>query len=471
MRPLDERLAAIGLGGHEVPRKLELFVRADAALRELGGRTEGDMYRFWVPGRIEFMGKHTDYAGGRSLLCAIERGICIVARGRRDSIVRVRDARSGDTVDAVLGPATTPPPGHWSAYPLTVIRRLAANFSPPLAGADISFASDLPIAAGISSSSALVVATFLALATINDLQSREAYRAALPSAETLAEYLGAVENGLAYGVLHGDRGVGTFGGSEDHTAILCAKQGALVQYSFCPVSFERMIPLRAGERDLEFVIAASGVVAEKSGEALALYNRVASLAQTAFAYWCGEAGRADRSLGAAIGRSAVRLDDVVHALRNTGAGPAHSERNSGVPERGSATESFSAEMLVERVRQFAIESEQLIPAAGDALANGDIERLGAIVDQSMQNAVELLHNQIDETVFLAARARQLGAIAASAFGAGFGGSVWALAVRGEGQSLARRLLEDYRRRFPSRAAAASTFVTRASGPAQLIAGD
>ena len=34
---------------------------------------------FFVPGRIEVLGKHTDYAGGRSLLCAAEQGFCLVA--------------------------------------------------------------------------------------------------------------------------------------------------------------------------------------------------------------------------------------------------------------------------------------------------------------------------------------------------------------------------------------------------------
>ena len=29
---------------------------------------------FFVPGRIECLGKHTDYAGGRSLICAVELG-------------------------------------------------------------------------------------------------------------------------------------------------------------------------------------------------------------------------------------------------------------------------------------------------------------------------------------------------------------------------------------------------------------
>src|SRR3954469_11127256 len=57
------------------------------AIDELG--TRNDVRAWWVPGRIEFLGKHTDYAGGRSLVCATERGFAVVARPRADDKVRV----------------------------------------------------------------------------------------------------------------------------------------------------------------------------------------------------------------------------------------------------------------------------------------------------------------------------------------------------------------------------------------------
>ena len=49
--------------------------RADAALTRLAGRRTP--MRLFVPGRIEVLGKHTDYAGGRSLTCAAERGFSV----------------------------------------------------------------------------------------------------------------------------------------------------------------------------------------------------------------------------------------------------------------------------------------------------------------------------------------------------------------------------------------------------------
>ena len=64
--------------------------------------------------------------------------------------------------------------------------------------------------------------------------------------------------------------------------------------------------------------------------------------------------------------------------------------------------------------------------AGDALLAGDLARFGSLVDRSQQAVEDWLGNQVPETIFLAHEARRLGAVAASAFGAGFGGSVWAL---------------------------------------------
>jgi galactokinase len=423
-----------------------LFAHAADALSDLVPGVEPTI-RFWVPGRIEFLGKHTDYAGGRSLLCAIERGFCVVASPRADHVVRVRDARTGEIVEGTLDARTEGTTGHWGNYPLTVARRVGANFALPLAGVDMTFASDLPIAAGISSSSALVVATFLVLTEVNQLGARAEYRQSIDSPASLAEYLGAVENGLDYRMLKGERGVGTFGGSEDHTAILCARRHALVQASFCPVRLERTVDLPP---DHIFVIATSGVIAEKTGAALASYNRLAMLARAATDRWRESSGRNDLTLGQALGSAHGDLESLIAAMR------------------GGQIDETEAAMLAERVRQFAIESEQIIPAASEALATEHLPELGVLIDRSMQNAERMLHNQIPETLFLARRARELGAVAASAFGAGFGGSVWALVSHDEAEALAARLTDDYRTRFPHRADLAEMFVTAAGPPAAMI---
>ena len=120
--------------------------------------------------------------------------------------------------------------------------------------------------------------------------------------------------------------------------------------------------------------------------------------------------------------------------------------------------------MLERFEHFQAESMELIPAAGDALASGELTEFGRQVDRSQHCAEDMLHNQIPETAHLAATARQFGAIAASAFGAGFGGSVWALIPGDRVGPFIERWAGKYAEAFSSSAARATFFVTMA-GPA------
>ena len=178
------------------------------------------------PGRIEVLGKHTDYAGGRSLLAAVERGLTLVSIPRADTRVRVAALGMGETAEFALDAALQPAPG-WANYPMTVARRLARDFPGIGPGADIALRGDLPPAAGMSSSSALVVGTFLCLAAASELFRDLRFAAEMDDLEALASYLAAIESGQGFGNLPGDAGVGTHGGSEQHTAILNAREGSL----------------------------------------------------------------------------------------------------------------------------------------------------------------------------------------------------------------------------------------------------
>jgi galactokinase len=440
-----ERLRAAGMSEAAAAAKGELFARAERALAAAGASSPSERRAFFVPGRVEVLGKHTDYAGGRSLLAAVERGICLVALGRADRTVRVLDALSGEAASFPLDPALDPAVGHWATYPMTVARRIARNFPEARRGADLALASDLPAAAGMSSSSALVVAVFLALADVNEIQQSEPYRRELRSREELAAYLGCVENGESFGSLAGDRGVGTFGGSEDHVAMLCCAPGVLSQYAFSPVRLERSVPL---PEDHALVIAVSGVAAEKIGAARDAYNRAALAARAILMEWRTATGDAAATLGAVVARgpeTLARLTMVVEDAVRRGAVPA---------------------ALRARLAQFRDESEAIVPAASDALARGDVAAFGALVDRSQDDAERLLGNQIAETVHLARSARELGAAAASAFGAGFGGSVWALVRAADAGRFVREWRDAYGAAFPERRARAEVFVTR-PGPAAL----
>jgi len=420
-----------------------LFARAGESLGSLGCATGPQTHAYYVPGRIEVLGKHTDYAGGRSLLCAVERGICLLASPREDAEIRVVDALQGTPVAFRLDPALVPPSGQWANYPMTVARRMARNFPTARRGADIAFASDLPAAVGLSSSSVLIVATFLALAEINRLHTTREYLANLRTDEALAGYLACIENGQSFGALEGDRGVGTYGGTEDHAAILCCRPGRLSLFSFLPVRYEKIVAL---PEEFRFVIGVSGIAAEKTGAAGDAYNRAVHTARAILELWNVKRGRSDISLAAALDSSPSALDRVREILLS------------------SSHPDFDSKVLLERLGQFHWESTMTIPSVVEAIARQDWESVGALVARSQHDAEYLLGNQIPETIALARSARELGAVAASAFGAGFGGSVWAL-VRAQDVEVFKTGWEArYREEFPAAALRAQFFASR-PGPA------
>ena len=448
--PLSDRnglaklLASKGLSPHASQEKAVLLGKAAAALLGSGGIGAGvNLSAFFVPGRIEVLGKHTDYAGGRSLIVATEQGFCTVFRPREDGRIRVTDAVSGETVDFALDRELSPTARHWSNYPMTVARRIARNFPCARRGVHLAFASDLPAAAGMSSSSVMIVAAFLALADVNRLEDSAEHRENLVSPTALAGYLGTVENGQSFGALAGDRGVGTFGGSEDHTAILCAQPNHVSQYTYCPVALERVIHVPS---DCTFAIGTSGVVAEKAQAAREKYNRASRLAGALADLWRRHTARDDRHLAAALASS----PDASARLRAIVAGASPGE--------------FAAPALLARLDHFVTENIEVIPAAGDALEHGDLTTFGSLVDRSQSAAEHLLGNQVPETIHLAAAARAHGAVAASAFGAGFGGSVWALVKTADADRFMAAWTATYREKFPQHAQSSAFFAT-AAGPA------
>src|ERR1700681_808810 len=97
-----------------------------------------------VPGRVEFVGKHVDYAGGRSLTCAIEAAIHATATPIAEPVLRVRDGRRRDVVTVRLatdGPAR----GHTrGAYAAAIARRLARDFPAARRGVEVVLRSNLP---------------------------------------------------------------------------------------------------------------------------------------------------------------------------------------------------------------------------------------------------------------------------------------------------------------------------------------
>lgn len=400
---------------------------ADAFAQEVGAPSA---WRWFVPGRIEIFGKHTDYAGGESLLCAVPRGFAVVARPRPDDQVRVIDARHGESVVISVHDTVSVWRG-WANYAAVTIRRLAADFPGAALGADIAIASDLPRAAGLSSSSALVVGVATALIRRAGLEARDDWRAVIASVEDLAWYLGCVENGYAYRALAGMGGVGTLGGSQDHTAILACRPGHVSHYGFLPVRALGVAGMPAAWR---FVVATSGVHADKAGSVRERYNRASLAVRALLGVWNDTASSPAASLGAALASQPDAEARLRHALGRQQA------------------PGFTTEDLERRLSQLVRELAR-IPVAAAAFAAVDATILSVLSEASQRDAEDLLGNQIPETVALCDLARREGAFAASAFGAGFGGSVWALVPATDADAFGPAWMQRYHQQFPHRHAA------------------
>jgi galactokinase len=397
----------------------------DAAARAFATRF-GDRHgarTWWAPGRVELLGKHVDYAGGRSLLSALDRGIAIVARPRQDDRVNLFDARTGHTFFGAVAADLEQTPGRWTDYPISVLRRLARDFPGATRGMDAAIASDLPSAAGLSSSSALVIATFLPLQAFNDLEARADWPCAGARA-SLAGYLGAVENGRGFGATRPDFGVGTQGGSQDHLAILCSTARSLLQARFLPAAVERQVTFPA---EWHLVVASSGIAASKGSAVRDRYNALANEAQGLLAAW-----------QEAHDPTVVSLLDVL--ATQPGAEEELRRLVAGHPERPA---------LERRLAQFREETMELVPTAVRAAAGRDMAAFGRVITRSYVLGREALRNQVAATIHLAERAVELGAAGASPFGAGFGGSVYAVVAAGDADAFATAWREDYRQAFPA----------------------
>ncbi len=393
------------------------------------------MTQWFVPGRLELFGKHTDYAGGNALVAAVDRGVAVSVRPASEGFVAYSD--HGPLVE--LDPAVDPglPTGHWGRYLHTVLRRLTADFG-PLAPAEIAVSSNLPLASGMSSSSALLTGVALTVIDANGIRETDEWRSAITSEMDLIAYLACVENGSGFKHLAGGLGVGTHGGSEDHAAILSGKPDHLLHLNFNPMRLVSPVRLPDG---WQLMVATSGVLAEKTGAALADYNRCSAQVREIVA-------RAEQRSDLALANLAavVEMQGTDWARDLVGDSPA----------------------LSRRLEHYVVESDRLVPEAVRALTDADRSLLGAVAQQSQAAAETLLGNQIPETSQLVRSALSVGAWAASSFGAGFGGSAWAVIPYGQDDEFAEQWLMHYRERFPEAGARAIALGVTPSGAARRI---
>ena len=210
-----------------------------------------------APGRINLIGEHIDYNNCPVLPAAVNREITALAAFREDKKIIISSTQPGSKNREFFLEKEIPPfpIGDWGNYPKAAFlcmmdyTQRAGLSVKELPGLEILYHSTIPGAAGLSSSSALVVITALLFLTAYNVPEPEK----LDLAALLAE---------------GEKYVGTQGGGMDQAAILFGKTNHAVKIRFNPLTIS-YVPF---PEEYDVIVADSLVKAPKTREALDKYN-------------------------------------------------------------------------------------------------------------------------------------------------------------------------------------------------------
>lgn len=257
--------------GSDVPWR-QYLTALDGYARRYGTKDEVALIR--SPGRINLLGRHIDHQGGSVNVMAINREIILVTSPRQDDTVALANAdqsvfadhgfRISDVVSqldwddwqhAIDGPRVRrlldEARGSWENYVKAAILRFQDQFREQrLRGMNMLVQGDIPMGAGLSSSSALVVATAEATAMFN--------------------HLPVTARGLVSLCGEGEWFVGTRGGAADHAAIKLSRRGYVTQVGFQPFQVENSAPFF---KDHVLLVCNSGIYAGKSAKARHTFNQ------------------------------------------------------------------------------------------------------------------------------------------------------------------------------------------------------
>ena len=349
------------------------------------------------PGRINLIGEHIDYNDLSVLPMAIGRHVRLLVRPRTDTRVRIASLAPGFAPrEFTLGTDIAPyPVGDWGNYVKAAAQALARSHD-ALVGFDAMLDSTLPVAAGLSSSSALVIGVALALLGANDRTWDP-----VPLAELMAR---------------AERYTGTQGGGMDQAICAGAVAGTASRVDFAPL---RITPVPV-PTDWRFVVAHSLSRAEKSGGAQQTYNRRT--------VECREA-----------------LERVAHAIGSSG-GSGRGYRDLLAAHHATELVAIGARVLegdlLKRFRHVVTEADR-VRRAEAALRASDLATFGALLSAShasLRDDYEVSSPALDELVGIAERA---GAVGARLTGAGMGGCIIAAARAREVEGVLDRLRAEF----------------------------
>jgi galactokinase len=357
----------------------ELAARAtDVFAERFGGAPDG----VWLaPGRVNLIGEHIDYVGGRVLPFALPYATAVAVRLRDDDLLRAASSGQPEVWIGRVGAVGPVRPSSWAAYPAGVPWAMLHHGTiARFPGLDIAVYSSVPQGAGLSSSAALECAVALAVADLLGVATDDQGRA------QLARDCVTAENVV----------VGASTGGMDQSASLRARHGQVMLLDCADFTVEH-IPL-----DLP-----------AAGLALVIINTNAPHRLVDGNYGMRRA-RVER-LSARIGQRVLRTAADVDAVLRYAA--------DGDP-------------VLRRLMRHVLTEIRRVDVVADRLRVGLVGDIGAELvasHTSLRDDYEVSSIELDSAVEAALSA---GALGARMTGGGFGGSAIALAPIGKVSAVA-----------------------------------
>ena len=343
-----------------------------------------------APGRIEFIGNHTDYNGGVVMGVALDKVVMVALAKRTDRKLIFASAKSGEKIAVELDDLKKQEREYnWVNYPLGVFKYLIEAGLKADCGFDMLDCSNLPAGAGLSSSAAIELASAFAMAKLYDFQA---------DLKTLVRIGRKCENhfvGMPCGIL--DQGVSGFGKKDGIVFIDCLTE----DFSTYPLPSNCKFWLFNSTKKHALV---DGLYAARHDE-------------------CMEAAKVLSEGGESRPLRSFNVDDL------------------------EAVKSKLTDVVYRRAKH-VIEENDRVMKAKELLLAGDICGVGKLLNASHESSRKLFENSCEELDFLVDTVSTMkGVYGARLSGGGFGGAVMALTDESFSQEDADKVSEIYEQKF------------------------
>jgi len=360
------------------------------------------------PGRAEIIGNHTDYNNGFAIAACIENNFVFLSSPRTDNIIRAASTSFNGTVISFeitdkIAPESV---NTWNNYLRGVAEELQKS-GYIIHGCDILIDSNVPLSGGVSSSAALELGVAYTILDVTPEENTANFRTKIARICQLAE----------------NRYINSPCGFLDQAAVALGDKDKMVYLDFMPkgdmpVSDVQQIPAELGE--YEFILSVDPKVKRQLG--LSGYPARRKMCEESLPLWSKLLGKKISSLRDVTINDFQQHKDYFEKLNP---------------------------VMRQRIEHVVFENDRVLQAK-NALAQGDINKFGALLTASGKSALELyeLDEKTPELTFLLKESlNQKDVLGSRNMGGGFSAIIITLLKRSAEDEFKSTLNQAYKQEF------------------------